>query len=308
MYEPPSSLTALLPLTFEWSAASLALALAGLAGGGWLWLLAVPLLATWALCVNGALQAPIDKRFGGFDAAGLRARALAALLIYLGPLLRGWERIKWRIKGMRAQAHIRLVETEQRARLVWRERAFHLSYWSDTGAEKEVLLNGLTDFLVPQKYLVMTDTGWNGWDLKIARGLCSRALVTVCSENHGGGKRLLRVRCAMRLSHPALFVLRSSAALTAFALMLGWPLAGAVIGAVGVINGGVMGRQLIGFGRLMHRIIEAVAKQARLMPLEPVARARPEKRKRVRSTAEAADQLEAVTHRAAPTRSPLARG
>jgi hypothetical protein len=313
MYEPPSSLTALLPLTFEWSAASLVLAFAGIAGGGWLWLLAVPLLTTWGLCVNGALQAPIDKRFGGFDAAGVKARALAALLIYLGPLLRGWERIKWRIKGMRAQAHIGLVETEQRARPVWRERAFHLSYWSDAGAEKEVLLSGLNDFLVPQKYLVMADTGWNGWDLRIARGLCSRALVTVCSENHGGGKRLLRVRCAMRLSQPALFVLRSSAALTAFALMLDWPLAGAVIGAVGVTNAGVMGWQLIGFGRLMHRIIEAVAEQARLMPLEPVARARPETQRRVRGAAKSADPPEAASHGvashgAAPTESPLMRG
>jgi O-antigen biosynthesis protein len=306
MYEPPSSLTALLPLTFEWSAAALVLALAGIAGGGWLWLLAVPLLATWALCVNGALQAPIDKRFGGFDATGLKARALAALLIYLGPLLRGWERIKWRIKGMRTHAHISPVETRQPARLVWRERAFHLSYWSDAGAEKEVLLNGLSDFLVPQKYLVMADTGWNGWDLKIARGLCSRAVVTVCSENHGGDKRLLRVRCAMRLSQPALFLLRSSAALTAFALMLGWPLAGAVIGAIGVANAAVMGWQLIGFGRLMHRIIEAVAEQARLMPLEP-ARAGPETRKRARGSAKSADPPEAALHGAAPTGSPLAR-
>jgi glycosyltransferase involved in cell wall biosynthesis len=308
MYEPPSSLTALLPLTFEWSAFSLVLAFAGVAGGGWLWLLAVPLLTTWALCVNGALQAPIDKRFGGFDATGVKARALAALLIYLGPLLRGWERIKWRIKGMRAQAHIGLVETEQRARLVWRERGFHLSYWSDAGAEKEVLLSGLSDFLLPQKYLVIADTGWNGWDLKIARGLFSRALVTVCSENHGGGKRLLRVRCAMRLSHPALFVLRGSAALMAFALMLGWPLTGAVIGAVGVANAGAMGWQLVGFGQLMHRIIEAVAKHARLMPLEAVARPRLEMRKRVRGSAKSARPLEAASHAAAPTGSPLARG
>src|SRR5207253_4440978 len=234
----------------EWSAASLVLACVGIAAGGWLWLLAAPLLATWAVCINRALQAPIDKRFGGFNPAGVKARALAALLIYLGPLLRGWERIKWRIKGMRAQTQIGLVETEQRARLVWKERAFHLSYWSDTGAEKEVLLNGLGDFLVPQKYLVMPDTGWSGWDLKIARGLCSRALVTVCSENHGGGKRLLRVRCAMRLSQLALLVLRSSAAFAAFALMLGWPLAGAMIGAFGIVSGGVIGWQLIGFGQL----------------------------------------------------------
>ncbi len=269
MYEPPSSLTALLPLTFEWSATSLALALAGIAGGGWLWLLTVPLLATWVVCVNGALQAPIDKRFSGFNLTGVKARALAALLIYLGPLLRGWERIKWRVKEMRAQAHIGLVETEQRPRICWRERAFYLSYWSEAGAEKEVMLGGLNDFLVPQKYLVATDTGWSNWDLKIARGLCSRSLVTVCTENHGGSKRLLRVRCAMRFSQLALIVLRGYAALTAFALILGWPFVAAVIGVLGMVNICVMGGQLVGFGRLMHRIVEAVAKQARLVPLEP---------------------------------------
>src|SRR5439155_27115629 len=265
-------------------------------------------LATWAVCINGALQAPIDKRFSGFYTTGVKARALAALLIYLGPVLRGWERIKWRIKGMRAETRIGPIETEQRARLSWKASAFHLSYWSDTGAEKEILLNGLNDFLVPQKYLVIADTGWNSWDLKIARGLCSRALVTVCSENHGGGKRLLRVRCAMRLSQLALLVLRSSAALAAFALMLGWPLTGAVIGAIGIVNTGVMGSQLIGFGRLMHRIIEAVAKQAQLMPIESMARARSEKRGWVRGSARKAVPLLTAPHGSAPTESPLARG
>src|SRR6516164_3642847 len=271
MYEAPSSLAASLPLTFEWSAASLALAVAGIAGGGWLWLLTVPLLATWGVCVKGALQAPIDKRFAGFNLTGAKARALAALLIYLGPLLRGWECIKWRVKLMRAQAHIGFMETEQRARICWRERAFHLSYWSETSSEKEVLLGGLTDFLIPQKYLVSADTGWSNWDLKIARGLCTRCLVTVCTENHGGSKRLLRVRCAMRLSQLALFLLRGYAALTAFALILGWPIVAAVAGGVGMVNIGAMGWQLVDFGRLMHRIVETVAKQARLLPLEAVS-------------------------------------
>ena len=268
MYEAPSSLAASLPLTFEWSAASLVLALAGIVEGGWLWLLAVPLLATLSVCVHGALQAPIDQRFGGLNLTGLRARALAAVLIYLGPLLRGWERIKWRVKQMCAQTHIGFMETEQRARICWRERSFHLSYWSEAGSEKEVLLGGLTDFLIPQKYLVSADTGWSNWDLKIARGLCSRCLVTVCAENHGGSKRLLRVRCAMRLSHLALFLLRGYAALTAFALILGWPLVAAVVAGVGMVNIGAVGWQLVDFGRLMHRIVETVAKQARLAPLE----------------------------------------
>ena len=271
MYEAPSSLAASLPLTFEWSAASLVLALAGIIAGGWLWLLTVPLLATWGVCVNGALQAPIDKRFGGLNLTGVRARALAAMLIYLGPLLRGWERMKWRVRQMRAQAHIGFMETEQHARICWRTRSFHLSYWSEAGSEKEVLLGGLTDYLVPQKYLVSADTGWSNWDLKIARGLCSRCLVTVCTENHGGSKRLVRVRCAMRLSQLALFLLRGYAAVTAFALILGSPVVAAVVGGFGIFNISLMGWQLVDFGRLTHRIIETVAKQARLVPLEPAS-------------------------------------
>jgi O-antigen biosynthesis protein len=267
LYEPPSSLTAFLPLSFEWSAIALPLGLAGVIGGGWLLLLTVPLVVTWVMCINGARKAPIDQRF-----RGVKARALVALLIYLGPLLRGWERLKWRVKEMRTQEHIGLVETEQRARIDWRARALHLAYWSDAGVEKEALIGGLMNFLVPQKYFVVPDTGWSNWDLKIARGLCSRALVVVCTENHGGSKRLLRVRCAMRFSRFALFLLRSCAALTAVALILGWPLTAAVIGAAGVLNLGVTGCQLVSFGKLMHRIVEAVAKQGRLIPAEPVAR------------------------------------
>jgi hypothetical protein len=35
-----------------------------------------------------------------------------------------------------------------------------------------------------------------------------------------------------------------------------------------MLNIGLMGWQVVDFGRLMHRIVETVAKQARLVPLE----------------------------------------
>src|SRR5579883_2084180 len=264
LYEPPSSLTALLPLTFEWSAAALVLALAGLVGGGWWLLLLAPLLATWTMCVSGALKAPIDPRF-----AGLKARALVALLIYLGPLLRGWERARWRIRESRAQPCAAPAETEQRSRISWRQCAFSLAFWNEHGIEKEALLESLIRFLTPQKYFVVPDTGWSHWDLKIARGVCVRALVLTCSENHGGGKRLLRVRCAMRLSRLAVFALRGYALLTALALLLGWPIAAAVLAATGLVNLAVMGARLAAFARLMHRIIETVAKPVGLIPVAP---------------------------------------
>src|SRR5215472_1348023 len=181
LYEPPSSLAAFLPLTFEWNVVAIVLALLGVVAGGWMWLLTVPLVTTWVLCINGALKAPIDKRF-----RGLKARALVALLIYLGPILRGWERLKWRWREVEAaeQAHFEPTTPApmQTPRRSWCERAFYLSYWSEGGAEKEVLLGGLMRFLAPQKYFVIPDQGWDEWDLKIARGLWSRALVLVCVE------------------------------------------------------------------------------------------------------------------------------
>ncbi|HZU89938.1 MAG TPA: hypothetical protein VE993_11825, partial [Stellaceae bacterium] len=268
LYEPPSSLAALLPLTFEWSAAALVLALGGMVVGGWWRLLAVPLFTTWALCASGAMAAPIDARF-----CGPKARLLIAFLIYIAPLLRGWERTRWRLRALCRPERIRPIAVAQRPRISWLRRALHLSYWSETGAEKEVLLSGVMDFLKPQKYFVVPDTGWSGWDVQIARGLWSRALLLVCVENHGGGKRLFRVRCALRLSGLARALLRGYAAAAAFALMLGWPLAAAAIGGVGIAHLAVMGHRLAAFGRIMHCVVETVATAARLTPLSPPSRA-----------------------------------
>ena len=272
LYEPPSSLAAFLPLTFEWNVVAIVLALLGVVVGGWMWLLIVPFLITWVLCINGALKAPIDKRF-----RGLKARSLVALLIYLGPILRGWERLRWRLREMKTHEYVpvSVQEPPQPARRALRERAFYVSYWSDRSDEKEALLGALMRFLTPQKYFVMMDQGWNDWDLKIARGLWSRAFVLVCTENHGGEKRLLRVRCAMRFSRFSVFVLRTYAALTAAALILDVPAVAAVVGVIGLAQGVLISYRAVEFGRLMHGIVETVAKQVGLTPVVPAGVPRP---------------------------------
>jgi GT2 family glycosyltransferase len=272
LYEPPSSLAQFLPLSFEWNVVAIILALAGVIAGGWAWLLTVPLLTTWAMCINGALKAPIDKRF-----RGLKARALVALLIYIGPMLRGWERLKWRLRERRKGEGTpeAVTEARQPARISWRERAFYLSYWSDRGEEKEVLLGGLMRFLTPQKYFIVTDQGWNDWDIKISRGLWSRALVLVCTENHGGMKRLLQVRCAMRLSRFSAVALRAYAAATAAALILDAPAAATAIGLLGIAQGALIAYRTVEFSKLMHGIIETVAKHAELTPVTSPADAAP---------------------------------
>jgi hypothetical protein len=127
-------------------------------------------------------------------------------------------------------------------------------------------------FLAPQKYFIMSDQGWSDWDLKISRGLWSRAYVMVVGENHGGMKRLLRVRCEMRLSRLSAFMLRCYAACAAAALILDAPIVAAVIGVIGLSHFGFIAYRTWVFGGLMHRIIDAVANQARLVPVEPTQR------------------------------------
>jgi GT2 family glycosyltransferase len=262
LYEPPSSLAAFLPLTFEWNVVAILAALAGAVAGGWWFLLSVPLLTTWTMCISGALKAPIETRFDS-----PKARALIAVLIYLGPIVRGWTRLKWRVRESNAVEHTPEEAIEQPARIDWRERAFYLSYWGESSEEKETLLAGLMEFLLPHKYFLMMDEGWSDWDLKVARGLWSRAYVMVCTENHGGEKRALRVRCTMRLSRLSSFVLRCYAVVMAIALVTGQPFAAAVVALVGLGHFAVIADQTVKFGRIMHRVIDQVAIGAHLIPM-----------------------------------------
>jgi len=55
------------------------------------------------------------------------------------------------------------------------------------------------EFLIPRKYLIAVDPGWNRWDLEIYRGIWSKLRLTVAAENHGGSKRLST--CAASAAH-----------------------------------------------------------------------------------------------------------
>jgi glycosyltransferase involved in cell wall biosynthesis len=270
LYQPPAGLLHYLPLTFEWSVASIPLALIGIiAGHGW-WLLTLPLLLTWAMCIKGGLSAPLDKRFDG-----PKARALVALLVYLGPLLRGWERIRWRMKAMPALLPLDRTLPDQRGQIDWRDRAFVLSYWSETGAEKEAVIGALMRGLAAAKLPLALDTGWSDWDIAVDGNLAATARVTAAAENHGAEKRLLRVRCALRPTMLTRWVLAGLAVL-ALACLLGHGRVGAVICSLAAIAvGGLFFWQAAVFGGRLHRLVEAAARAAGLTPVYPLGRTTP---------------------------------
>jgi hypothetical protein len=197
----------------------------------------------------------------------VRARLLVASLIYLGPLVRSLERYRWRIRGLTEVHPIAFTEPVQPPRIVWREAAFLLSYWTDDGLEKEGLLQALAAFLVPRKYFVAYDQGWSDWDIQVYRGIWSKAQLKVVGENHGSGKRLLRVRAALKMTRPALIALATYPALAAVALAAGLPPVAVAILLVGLAHAGAILYQGVRLSRILYQVLEIVAQGLGLVPV-----------------------------------------
>jgi O-antigen biosynthesis protein len=262
MYEPPSSLLSYLPFTLEWNAIGLLLFLSAMVTPTALPVAAIPLGISVAWSIATALRARVDPRF-----SGIRSRGLIALLTYLGPLVRGLQRYLWRLRG---HAEIEPVESEgeqQPARIDWLSRTFTLGYWSDQAHEKEALLAGVMDFLIPRKYLIAVDPGWNRWDLEIYRGIWSKARLTVASENHGGLKRLLNARCEVRLTRVSELALLVYGIGVVCGLLFEVPELTGVGAALGLVTLGVIVAENLRLGRILNDTLDIVAGRIALRPL-----------------------------------------
>jgi hypothetical protein len=114
------------------------------------------------------------------------------------------------------------------------------------------------------------DQGWSDWDLQVHGGIWSRAPITMCTEYHGGERRVLRVKCAFRGSLLTRFVAFAALAVVALGIELARPavmltgVAAAVIGAV------AFGRERLSLGRMLHGTLQTVARHARLHYAPPL--------------------------------------
>jgi GT2 family glycosyltransferase len=265
LYQPPSSFLSYLPFTLEWSVAATALMVYAIARGGWAWVGAAPLLLTWVCCLAAALRARVDGR-----ADNLRGRLLIALLTYLGPLLRSYERYRWLARGVSAAEPLDGDRPARTLPVSWWNRTLSVAFWTEDGLEKESLLQGLQAAVAARKYFVLVDQGWSEWDLEVYGGLWSRARVKVATEYHGAGRRVLRVKCSLQGS----LLTRLGAAGTLLGGILGValgspPLVAASLGAA-AIGATAFAREGLSLGRTLHRALTAVARQSRLHYAPPL--------------------------------------
>jgi glycosyltransferase involved in cell wall biosynthesis len=254
MYEPPSSLLSYLPFTLEWNVIGIALFLSSLFAPRALPVAMLPLAISVVWSISIAARARVDPRFGG-----VKSRALIALLTYLGPLVRGLQRYLWRLRGLAEIEQVEYEGPQPPPRIDWLRRAFTVAYWSDAGHEKEALLAGVMEFLIPRKYLIAVDPGWNRWDLEVYRGIWSKARIAMAAENHGGNKRVLNVRCAVRLTRVSQLALIAFAAAVAMGLQLRAPEILGVGVALGLVNVGVIVAENLRLGRILNDTLDIVA-------------------------------------------------
>jgi GT2 family glycosyltransferase len=264
-YARPESPLQHLPFTLEWNvAAALLVALSAALCPLALPLAALPLAWSLALAIHTALRARIDRRF-----AGPRAALLVALLTWLGPLARSHARLRGRLRGLaRPEPAAQPGAAGERPRWHLLRRAFTLRYWSEAGHEKEELLSGAVESLRARGVPIAADAGWSRWDFEVRRGAWTRARLGAAAENHGGSKRLLNVRCDLRLTRVAHVALGLSGATAAGALAFhrGPLAAGAIAASAAVLAVAV--RAAVSLGRLVHRAVDGAAGARAMVALD----------------------------------------
>ena len=75
-----------------------------------------------------------------------------------------------------------------------------VAYWSEDGRERTELLGRVVEYLNDRGWGKTLDSGWSDWDLEVYCHPWTVVQVCTAQEDHGGGKRLIRVRYRLRAS------------------------------------------------------------------------------------------------------------
>jgi len=255
LYERPASPLSYLPFTLEWNLVGVVLLAGALIAGAYQAYAAVPLAIALLWSLGTAGRAKVDRRFDG-----IASRLLIALLVYLGPLARSAQRYLWRLQGSADVERIEFEEVSQRPRIRWWRWQYEVAFWGENGLEKENFLHAVMAFLIPRKYLITIDQGWNDWDISVHRGVFAQSHLKMAVEDHGGTKRLFRAQCRLRPTRLSRLAVGASAALTGGAAYSGLFEVAVVAGSLGLISVAAIAVQNVRLGRVVFHVMEICAK------------------------------------------------
>jgi hypothetical protein len=147
------------------------------------------------------------------------SRLLIAAMHIAQPVERGFARYQTRFKT------ISIPETLQRLREVWERKAgallgrSEIALWSEEGVGREAVLEKLLAYVGDQGWFPRVDSGWAPKDVRFYGDRFCKADLTTVTENHGGGRRLTRLRLKVKptLFHDALLILLAYLSILAYA-------------------------------------------------------------------------------------------
>jgi hypothetical protein len=73
-----------------------------------------------------------------------------------------------------------------------------VSYWDERWRERIELLNRTSTALTEHRWGKVIDSGWSDWDLEVSVERWMVLRIVSVQENHGSGKRLIRLRYWLR--------------------------------------------------------------------------------------------------------------
>lgn len=188
IYQPGPAHWAMLPSTLEWHIVAGLVALAGLFW--WpAWIIAGVMLGlSVSVAALLAAQASLPAEQKGFC-----SRLLIAALCYAQPLVRSWSRYRTRLFSYRSPT---CAAPRGQPRAV----RWDMAYWSEGVCERTEILGLFIAYLVENRWGTTIDSGWSSWDVEVHYHPWTFLQVYTTEENHGGDKRLIRVRNRMRIT------------------------------------------------------------------------------------------------------------
>jgi GT2 family glycosyltransferase len=196
LYQPGPAHWAMLPGTLEWHLLAALLALAGLFWPpAWL-VVAGMLLLSLTVAALQAAQASLAAKY-----EGLLSRLVIAALCYAQPLIRSWKRYRTRLFHYSTPApHPETAASDGAAQGMPLTGHATAAYWTEAGAERTELLRLLIAYLGRQRWGTTLDSGWSDWDVEVHGHPWTLLRVATVQEEHGGPRRLIRVRYTLRLT------------------------------------------------------------------------------------------------------------
>lgn len=110
-----------------------------------------------------------------------------------------------------------------------------LTHWSETWKSMEDYLQEMEYYLITSKARVRRGGQFDRWDLQVSSGnfTSCRSLLTI--EEHGGGKQLLRFKCAPHFSRTGLLMIATLSILSCFIIIKANPITGYILAGISIL-------------------------------------------------------------------------